>query len=254
MRLSRAENVLSSAAGGMVLWNMLREGERKIPRKGTIMELRGINHLAFIAKDMNETIRFYRDLLGMKLWAGVGHDGFRHYFLQAGNTQVAFFGYEEAQAMPYKFHGSPTNEQRGYDHVAFTVDTVDELFAWKDKLEAAGLEVTGAIDHGTLWSIYFFDPNNIPLEITWDCVEIDQPPVVADDAPLEVVAEGSEPRPGLYPEPEKKTPRSEFRAKDGNGYAMRQALLQSGRGQLKPELVELLEQAEKEKAQAKAGE
>jgi hypothetical protein len=28
----------------------------------------------------------------------------------------------------------------------------------------AGIEVTGAVDHGIIWSIYFFDPNNIPLE------------------------------------------------------------------------------------------
>ncbi len=32
----------------------------------------GINHLAFITNDMNRTIRFYRDLLGFPLTAGVG--------------------------------------------------------------------------------------------------------------------------------------------------------------------------------------
>ena len=41
------------------------------------MSLQGINHLAFITDDMATTIRFYRDLLGMKLSAGIGHDGYR---------------------------------------------------------------------------------------------------------------------------------------------------------------------------------
>ena len=35
--------------------------------------LTGINHLAFITDDMVKTIRFYRDLLGMELTAGIGH-------------------------------------------------------------------------------------------------------------------------------------------------------------------------------------
>ena len=55
------------------------------------MSLQGINHLAFITDDMVKTIRFYRDLLGLKLSTGIGHDGFRHYFFQFpdGVTHVA---------------------------------------------------------------------------------------------------------------------------------------------------------------------
>ena len=122
---------------------------------------------------MPKTIRFYRDLLGLELKAGIGHDGYRHYFFQMGTGQVAFFEYDIAQPMRKgKFHGTPTDEPVGFDHVAFTVESKEALFALKDKLEAAGVKVHGAVDHGTLWSIYFFDHNNIPLEASWDCVEI----------------------------------------------------------------------------------
>ena len=55
------------------------------------MLIRGLNHLAFITDDMTKTVRFYRDLLGMTLQAGVGHQGYRHYFFQIGKGQVAFF-------------------------------------------------------------------------------------------------------------------------------------------------------------------
>ena len=35
------------------------------------MSFTGINHLAFITNDMEKTIRFYRDLLGMELVCGI---------------------------------------------------------------------------------------------------------------------------------------------------------------------------------------
>ena len=92
--------------------------------------------------------------------------------------------------MERKFQGVPTTKPLGFDHVSFTVASCADLFACKDKLEAAGVEVSGAVDHGTMWSIYFFDPNNIPLEITWDCMEILVLPAMEDDEPMAIVAEG----------------------------------------------------------------
>lgn len=195
--------------------------------------LTGINHLAFITPDMTATIRFYRDLLGMELHSGIGHDGFRHYFFRCGNTQVAFFEYDGASPMHHKFHGSPTGLPLGFDHVSFTVDSRDDLFAFKDKLEAAGFEVTGAVDHGTIWSIYFFDPNNIPLEISWDTMEVLVPPAIEDDEPMAIAAEGAGPQPGHWPEPRRRTPEADMTAYPGNGYDMRDSFLKTGTARLK---------------------
>ncbi len=41
-----------------------------------------INHLACITNDMEKTVRFYPDLLGMELFLGKGVDGFRHYIFR----------------------------------------------------------------------------------------------------------------------------------------------------------------------------
>jgi len=194
------------------------------------MAITGINHLAFITHDLEATIRFYRDLLGMTLESGVGHGGFRHYFFRAGEAQVAFFAYEGAQAMRPKNHGAPTREPLGFDHVSLTCETRERLFGFKDRLEAAGFEVSGAVDHGTLWSIYFFDPNNIPLEISWDILKITQPPAVADDQPLAIVAEGAGPQPGVWPEVTSPTPIEKMTAHTGNGFEMRDAALAESRG------------------------
>ena len=192
------------------------------------MQLTGINHLAFITDDMEKTIRFYRDLLGMELVAGIGHDGYRHYFFKFGDDHVAFFEYEGASPMERKFHGAPTTEPLGFDHVSFTIGGREELFALKDKLEAAGFEVTGAVDHGTVWSIYFFDPNNIPLEVSWDCVEILKPPAMDEEEPMDIVAEGSGPQAGVWPEVTRPTPPEEMTAHPGNGYSMRETFLRAG--------------------------
>ena len=194
------------------------------------MAISGINHLAFITHNLEATIRFYRDLLGMTLESGVGHDGFRHYFFRAGEAQVAFFAYQGASAMRPKSHGTPTQEPIGFDHVSLTCETREELFSFKDKLEAAGFEVSGAVDHGLLWSIYFYDPNNIPLEISWDIVKVIQPPAVSDDMPLDIVAEGAGPQPGIWPEVTNRTPVEQMVAYPGNGHNMRNAALLEHRG------------------------
>lgn len=193
------------------------------------MLIKGLNHLAFITDDMTKTVRFYRDLLGMKLQAGIGHDGYRHYFFQMGTGQVAFFEYAGASAMNRaKFHGEPTREPIGFDHVSFTVESKEALFALKDKLEAAGFDVSGAVDHGTMWSIYFFDPNNIPLEASWDCMEILKAPAIEDDDPLAVAAEGAEPQDGHWPEVSSPTLPTHMFATAGNGNRMREAFLERG--------------------------
>lgn len=204
------------------------------------MALTGINHLAFITHDLEATIRFYRDLLGMTLEAGIGHNGYRHYFFRLGEAQIAFFAYNGAQPMKAKAHGSPSREPLGFDHVSLTTESREDLFAAKDKLAAAGFDVSDAVDHGTMWSIYFFDPNNIPLEISWDIMKVTQPPAVADDRPLAIVAEGALPQPGHWPAVTRPTPVSEMTAHQGNGFEMRDAALAQKRGEYTAEYRDLM--------------
>ena len=201
------------------------------------MLIKGLNHLALITDDMTKTVRFYRDLLGMTLQAGIRHDGYRHYFFQMGTGQVAFFEYAGASPMRRgKSHGEPTREPIGFDHVSFTVESKEALFALKDKLDAADLEVSGAVNHGTMWSIYFFDPNNIPHEASWDRMEILKAPAIEDDDPLPVAAEGAGPQSGHWPEVASPTLASEMFAHAGNSNAMRESFLKQGLARMLPGL------------------
>ncbi|WP_417514902.1 VOC family protein [Minwuia sp.] len=197
------------------------------------MSFGNIDHLAFITPDLDGTVRFYRDLLGMELTLGIGHDGFRHYFFRTGDNHIAFFAYEGASKMKVKFHGRRTSEPLGFDHLAFNVATREDLFELKDRLEAAGIEVTGPIDHGAFWSVYFFDNNNIPLEFAWNLMEIVEFPAVVDDDLPAIVLEGSAPQPGHWAEVTSPTPPEKMVAeKAGNAFALREELLASGKGRL----------------------
>jgi catechol 2,3-dioxygenase-like lactoylglutathione lyase family enzyme len=212
------------------------------------MQITGVNHMAFITDDMEKTIRFYRDLLGMELSAGVGHGGFRHYFFRFGDNHIAFFEYGGASPMERKFHGTMTDKPLGFDHVSFTVESREALFHFKDKLAAAGFEVTGAIDHGTIWSIYFFDPSNIPLELSWDCMELLKTPAMDEDDPLAMVAEGAGPTPGVWPGVTNPTPLAKMTARPGNGHTMRETFLREGLARDKPEYQAIAELSHQEVA------
>ena len=194
------------------------------------MKFTGINHLAFVTDDMTKTIRFYRDLLGMELVAGIGKEGYRHYFFELadGKTQIAFFEYEGAAQIERKFPGERTTKPIAFDHLSLTVGSKDELFGLRDRLRAAGLKVHGAVDHGMFWSIYFYDPNNIPLEASWQFMDVVSPPAMSEDDPMDVVAEGSSPQPGHWPEVTTVTAAADMIATEGNALPMREAFLGDG--------------------------
>src|SRR5262249_50883794 len=66
----------------------------------TQFELRGINHLALVCRDMAETVAWYEDVLGMKLVKTLELPGGRgqHFFLDMGNgvDGIAFFWFPDA--------------------------------------------------------------------------------------------------------------------------------------------------------------
>lgn len=163
----------------------------------------GINHLAMATGDMDATIAFWRDLLGMRLVAGLGRPGYRHYFFElSAHDMIAFFEWPGVERLPEKDHGVPVKGPFAFDHLSLEVATQEDLWRLKDRLEAADQWVSEIIDHGFIHSIYAFDPNNIPIEFSWPVEKVDlrQRPCMADKYPSPLALEGSEPRPGRWPE------------------------------------------------------
>ena len=149
-------------------------------------EVKGINHLALVCKDMARTVEFYRDVLGMpliktiELPRGMG----QHFFFDIGNGDaLAFFWFADApEAQPgiasAKRAPLPGPSAHGsMNHVAINVpaEKIDEYYR---KLKAKGVECSRVVNHDDspmqasleltpstfVRSIYFYDPDGIALE------------------------------------------------------------------------------------------
>ncbi len=122
---------------------------------------RGAHHLALICSDVEQTIRFYQDVLGFPLvdvMENRDYPGSTHFFLDIGHDNLlAFFdfpglGLEQA-----------VEAIGGVQHIAISVDRPG-FEAIRDRLDTAGLPYLGP-DRGLTNSIYVKDPDGIQIEL-----------------------------------------------------------------------------------------
>jgi catechol 2,3-dioxygenase-like lactoylglutathione lyase family enzyme len=129
----------------------------------------GVHHLALITPDMDATVRFYHGVLGARLVYAIGTPTFRHYFFEfAPRSTIAFFEYVDADIEPFALPaGIPDPRKVQFDHLSFNLPDEAALLALRDRLLAAGCEITEVVDHGEMHSVYFTDPCGIALEASW---------------------------------------------------------------------------------------
>jgi len=180
----------------------------------------GVNHLALATGNMETTIRFWRDLLGMRMVACLGKPGYRQYFFHISETDmVTFFEWPEIIPVEEKEHGRPVKGPFTFDHVSIGVATDDDLWELKDRIDAAGIWVSEVIDHGFIHSIYSYDPNGIPVEFSCHVTGTDvrNEPLMADRYRSPIAQEGPEPQFGKWPPVVKPTPKNERKIYPGAG-------------------------------------
>ena len=157
-----------------------------------------------VTNDMEKTVRFYRDVLGMPLVAATGNKPgsypYRHYFFEIGpNNTIAFF---EWPGMVEEFHkpaGAPVSGRVQFDHVSYNVESEEVLLELKERLEQNGVDVTRVVDHRIIHSIYFTDTNGIALEAsfwifnpTGKAPDYSNPNVFQDPNPVPALKEAME--------------------------------------------------------------
>jgi glyoxylase I family protein len=122
---------------------------------------RGIHHAALICRDVEETIRFYQDLLGFPLVELVenrDYAGSSHFFFDVGNrTMLGFFDF------PGHDHPDFHEMIGGVQHIALSV-TPEQFAAAKERFDAEGIEYLGP-DRGVEDSLYIRDPNGVGIEL-----------------------------------------------------------------------------------------
>jgi catechol 2,3-dioxygenase-like lactoylglutathione lyase family enzyme len=153
------------------------------------MDIRGVNHLALVCRDMARTVDFYTQVMGfplvktIELPSGMG----QHFFFDiGGGNHLAFFWFPEApDAVPgvsapaaRPDNGDLVSAVGSMNHIAFDVDP-DRMEAYRERLVAAGVDCSEVVNHDdSEWtvakhlhpgvyvrSMYFQDPDGILLEL-----------------------------------------------------------------------------------------
>ncbi len=148
-----------------------------------------LHHAGHVTADAAATVEFYNGILGMDFTATVMDDKipstgdpfpYLHlFFKMADGSTIAFF--ESPSLTPPSPISHPAYDV--FNHTALAAQSREEVDEWARHLTAHGVDVVGPIDHGVIYSIYFYDPNGLRLEITVSMIEgwDDHPAEARDD-------------------------------------------------------------------------
>jgi len=123
--------------------------------------VRRLNHAVLYVRDARRSAAFYSEALGFVEVAAVGEGA--AVFMRAAETDnhhdLGLFTIG-AQAP------GPERGRAGLYHLAWEVDTIQDLVAMRERLLGLGALV-GESDHGVSKSLYAKDPDGIEFEVLW---------------------------------------------------------------------------------------
>ena len=122
---------------------------------------RGLHHVAVVARDLEETIRFYQGLLEFPLteiFENRDYEGSNHFFFDIGHGNLlAFFDFPGLDVGPY------AEVLGGLHHIAISMEP-EKWERLKGRLDEAGVEYVLESES----SIYLRDPNGARVELISD--------------------------------------------------------------------------------------
>ena len=125
------------------------------------MQIKALGHVVLKVRNLERSVAFYRDLLGMKEVARYG-DAMVFFSLEQNHHDLGLLQLGAGAE-------SPDPQSIGLYHVAFKVgDSLDELRECKAHLEQHGIAILGSSDHGVSQSLYIEDPDGIEIELYVD--------------------------------------------------------------------------------------
>ena len=152
------------------------------------MKYRGIADVALVTNDLEKTVGFYRDVLGMSVvvtYAGdINGQRVRHYFFHLGPAScLSFFEWPGVDLLPRKDAGVPA-AGRQFDHVTIGVDSEETLVDLQKQARKVGVQASDIVDHGFGRAIYFEDPNGISLGFVVWMRDLEMEPAFYDREPV----------------------------------------------------------------------
>ena len=126
--------------------------------------LQGIAESCLYAKNLEETERFYRDVLDLEIV--MKEDG-RHVFFRCGDDMLLIFNPDHTANTQTDVNGEPVplHGATGAGHLAFSV-AIEQYETIRDKLVGRGVSIESEIEWpNNSRSFYFRDPAGNSLEV-----------------------------------------------------------------------------------------
>ena len=134
----------------------------------------GVHHLALSTTDIKAQIGFFTDVLGGELKALYWMHGVKdaiHGFVELSPTCYIAFVQQPSNTTRNELGVTHAGNAGGplpggmMQHLALSVDSLDELLAMRDRIRSRGVIAIGPFDHGLCQSIYFAGPEGLCLEV-----------------------------------------------------------------------------------------
>ena len=125
------------------------------------MAIHRLNHAVLYVRDVTRSEAFYRDVLGFRTVMSFPGAAFVQAPDSTNDHDLGLF--EIGSQAGASQAGKATV---GLYHLAWEVDTLNELERLRDVLAGAG-SLVGASDHGSTKSLYAHDPDGLEFEVAW---------------------------------------------------------------------------------------
>jgi catechol-2,3-dioxygenase len=124
--------------------------------------VRRLNHAVLYVRNAARSAEFYKDALGFEVAAEAGN-GFAVFMTSPITDNHHDLGLFTIGADA----PGPERGRAGLYHLAWQVDTIQDLAAMRERLLKLGALV-GESDHGVSKSLYGHDPDGIEFEVMWE--------------------------------------------------------------------------------------
>lgn len=133
-------------------------------------KIKKLGHVVLYVRDAMASADWYADILGMDIVISSPHIPAAFLSFNDRDHDLALFGIGDRRTVG----GHDVN------HLSFEIEgDLEDLKAFHAKLQDRGIRITGVVDHGISYGVYFFDPDGHQLEVFYQRIHPDSAAKVA---------------------------------------------------------------------------
>jgi catechol 2,3-dioxygenase-like lactoylglutathione lyase family enzyme len=135
-----------------------------VPPLSNRLRITGLHHVTLICRDVERSVDFYRNLLGMRVVKQTVNEDDRQ-------ARHLFFGDEEGRpgtivtCLEYNDLEEGRVGAGSVHHFALGVESEEQLVAWREYLGTRGIPCTEVMDRTYFKSLYLRDPDGTIVEL-----------------------------------------------------------------------------------------